>query len=49
MRVGGIAAESCLTGGIHQLAVGGTQFFVVVYLDSNLYVQVFHRVMVYCN
>ena len=28
---------------------GGTQFFVVVYLDSNLYVQVFHRVMVYCN
>ena len=38
-----------LPGSIQELAVGGIQLFVFVYLDGNLYVQVLHRIMVYCN
>ena len=49
VRIGGITAVSCLPGGIQKLAVGGIQLFVFVYLDGNLYVQVLHRIMVYCN
>ena len=49
VRIGSIAAVGGLAGGVYQLAVGSTQFFVFVYLDCNLYVQVLHRVIVYCN
>lgn len=31
----GIAAVGSLAGGIHQFAVGGIQFFIVVYLDGD--------------
>ena len=33
--VRGIAAVGSLAGGIHQFAVGGIQFFIVVYLDGD--------------